>query len=95
MDLIAIAVPFFLLAIIIELFVNWRKQKGYYRGNDAINSISAGMLDTTLGLVRYLVTRARVMGAGRHCVGFPVLLVPSLQPRDIDPVGRACGAPPE
>ena len=49
MDLIAIAVPFFLLAIIIEVFVNWRKQKGYYRGNDAINSISAGMLDTTLG----------------------------------------------
>src|SRR6056300_240224 len=49
MDLIAIAVPFFLLAIIIELFVNWRKQKGYYRSNDAINSISAGMLDTTLG----------------------------------------------
>ena len=49
MDLIAIAVPFFLLAIIIELFVNWRRQKGYYRSNDAINSISAGMLDTTLG----------------------------------------------
>ena len=49
MDLIAIAVPFFLLAIIVELFVNWRKQKGYYRSNDAINSISAGMLDTTLG----------------------------------------------
>jgi len=49
MDLIAIAVPFFLLAIIIELFVNWRRQTGYYRSNDAINSISAGMLDTTLG----------------------------------------------
>ena len=49
MDLIAIAVPFFLLAIVIELFVNWRKQTGYYRSNDAINSISAGMLDTTLG----------------------------------------------
>jgi alkylglycerol monooxygenase len=49
MDLIALAVPFFLLAIIIELLVNWRKQAGVYRSNDAINSISAGMLDTTTG----------------------------------------------
>ena len=49
MDLIALAVPFFLLAIIIELLVNWGKQAGYYRSNDAINSISAGMLDTTTG----------------------------------------------
>ena len=49
MDLIALAVPFFLLALIIELFVDWRKKTGYYRSNDAINSISAGMLDTTLG----------------------------------------------
>ncbi len=49
MDLIALAVPFFLLAIIVEMIVNWRRQAGFYRSNDAINSISAGMLDTTLG----------------------------------------------
>ena len=49
MDLIALAVPFFLLAIIVELIVNWRRKTDYYRSNDAINSISAGMLDTTLG----------------------------------------------
>jgi sterol desaturase/sphingolipid hydroxylase (fatty acid hydroxylase superfamily) len=49
MDLIALAVPFFLLAIIVELVVNWRRKAGVYRSNDAINSISAGMLDTTLG----------------------------------------------
>ena len=49
MDLIALAVPFFLLAIIIELLVNWRRQAGVYRSNDAINSISAGILDTTTG----------------------------------------------
>ena len=49
MDLIALAVPFFLLALIIELIVDWRRKTGYYRSNDAINSISAGMLDTTLG----------------------------------------------
>ncbi len=49
MDLIALAVPFFLLAIIIELIVDRRRGTGHYRSNDAINSISAGMLDTTLG----------------------------------------------
>ena len=49
MDLIALAVPFFLLAIVIEMIVNWRRQAGFYRSNDAINSISAGMLDTTTG----------------------------------------------
>ncbi|HSG97798.1 MAG TPA: sterol desaturase family protein [Woeseiaceae bacterium] len=49
MDLIAHAVPFFLLAIIIELLVNRYKKTGVYRSNDAINSISAGMLDTTTG----------------------------------------------
>ena len=42
MDLIALAVPFFLLAIIIEIVVNWRRRAGFYRSNDAINSISAG-----------------------------------------------------
>ena len=49
MDLIALAVPFFLLALIIEMIVDWRKRTHFYRSSDAINSISAGMLDTTLG----------------------------------------------
>ena len=49
MDLIAIAVPFFLLALIIELIVDWRKGTGLYRSNDAINSLSAGTLSTTFG----------------------------------------------
>ena len=49
MDLIALAVPFFLLAIMIELFVNWRRHAGVYRSNDAINSMSAGILDVTTG----------------------------------------------
>ncbi len=49
MDLIALAVPFFLLAIIVELAVNWWRRAGVYRSNDAINSISAGMLDVTTG----------------------------------------------
>ena len=49
MDLIALAIPFFLLAIIIELVVNWARGSGYFRVNDAINSLSAGMLSTTTG----------------------------------------------
>ena len=47
MDLIAIAVPFFMLALVVELLVSWRKKSGYYRSNDAINSLSAGILSST------------------------------------------------
>lgn len=49
MDLIAVAVPFFLLALLAELIVDWRKGSGLYRSNDAINSLSAGILSTTIG----------------------------------------------
>ncbi|MGB5333105.1 MAG: sterol desaturase family protein [Woeseiaceae bacterium] len=49
MDLIAIAVPFFMLALVIELIIDWRKGSGLYRSNDAINSLSAGILSTTIG----------------------------------------------
>ncbi len=49
MDLIALAVPFFLLALLVELFVDWRRNTGFYRSNDAVNSLSAGILSTTTG----------------------------------------------
>ena len=49
MDLIALAVPFFLLAIIIELIIDRARHKGLFRANDAINSLSAGILSTTTG----------------------------------------------
>jgi sterol desaturase/sphingolipid hydroxylase (fatty acid hydroxylase superfamily) len=49
MDLIALAVPFFLLAIIIELIVDRVRGGGLFRANDAINSLSAGVLSTTTG----------------------------------------------
>ncbi len=49
MDLIALAVPFFLLALLVELFVDWRQGTGRYRSNDAINSLSAGTLNSTFG----------------------------------------------
>jgi sterol desaturase/sphingolipid hydroxylase (fatty acid hydroxylase superfamily) len=56
MDLIALAIPFFLLAIIIELAVNWVRGSGYFRANDAINSLSAGILSTTTGYFTRLLT---------------------------------------
>lgn len=49
MDLIALAVPFFLLALVIELVVDRVRGSGYFRANDAINSLSAGILSTTTG----------------------------------------------
>jgi len=49
MDLIAIAVPFFLLALLLELIVDRVRSRGYSRANDAINSLSVGTLSTTGG----------------------------------------------
>lgn len=49
MDLIALAVPFFLLALLLELAFDRLKQTGYYRSNDAINSLSAGILSESTG----------------------------------------------
>jgi len=49
MNLIALAVPFFLLSLIIEWVVDRVRDTGYYRGNDAINSLSAGILSESTG----------------------------------------------
>lgn len=61
MDLIAIAVPFFLLALLAELAWDRYRGTGYYRSNDAINSLSAGALSTTIG---YFTTFLPVYVAG-------------------------------
>lgn len=49
MDLIALAIPFFLLSLLAELAVDKVRGTGLYRANDAINSLSAGTLSTTSG----------------------------------------------
>ncbi len=49
MDLIALAVPFFLLALVVELGVDRARGTRLYRINDAINSLSTGILSTTIG----------------------------------------------
>ena len=49
MELILLAAPFFLLAILLELGIDRVRGSGLFRANDAINSLSAGILSTTLG----------------------------------------------
>ena len=49
MDILALAVPFFLLALLIELAVDRIRGTCHYRTNDAINSLAAGTLSTTFG----------------------------------------------
>ena len=44
MNLIAMAAPFFLLSLVVEFAIDRWRGTGYYRSNDAINSISAGIL---------------------------------------------------
>ena len=51
MDLVPYAIPFFLLAIAAELACNAYRKTGYYRSNDAINSLSLGVLSTASKLV--------------------------------------------
>lgn len=49
MNLILYAIPAFMLLLLIELGVDIRRKTGYYRLNDAIASLSTGMLSQTLG----------------------------------------------
>jgi alkylglycerol monooxygenase len=50
-DLVPFAIPFFLLAIILEVVWDIHQKTGYYRINDAINSLSMGVLSTASKLV--------------------------------------------
>lgn len=46
MDYVPVAVPFFLLAIVIELVYGLSRGRNTYRSNDAVNSLSMGTLST-------------------------------------------------
>jgi len=48
MNLIALAAPFFLVSLLLELLIDRWRGTGYYRSNDAINSISAGILSESV-----------------------------------------------
>jgi sterol desaturase/sphingolipid hydroxylase (fatty acid hydroxylase superfamily) len=55
MSYILYAVPFFFLLISIELVAEKLKKTDYYRLNDAINSLSAGVLSRMIGILKALV----------------------------------------
>ena len=55
MNYILYAVPFFFLLIGIELVLERVRQTNYYRVNDAINSLSAGVLSRMIGIVKALI----------------------------------------
>ncbi len=58
MDLVALAVPFFLLAIAMEFAIDRWRGTGFYRANDAIGSLSTGILSTTFGYFTRLLPLA-------------------------------------
>jgi len=52
MDLnyIALAIPVFILLIVVELAFAWHEKKEFYRFNDAINDMSCGVADQVVGI---------------------------------------------
>lgn len=66
MDLIAYAGPFFAFFILAELLLDWRRGTGYYRLNDAVGSLSMGILSTGSKLVIYGVEAAILLWTGEH-----------------------------
>ncbi len=52
MSLVTLAIPFFLIAVLVELALDRSQGWGLYRLNDAIGSLSAGKLSRLSGLVR-------------------------------------------
>ena len=58
MDLISLAVPFFLLLIVIELAVDRLRGRGFFNLQDALGSLSAGALNSTTGIFSKLLAIA-------------------------------------
>ena len=56
MDYIVFAIPVFILLIAIEVIVTIVRKKDYYRFSDAINSLSAGMISITSGILTKIVS---------------------------------------
>tara|TARA_R110002167_G_scaffold66677_3_gene188741 strand:+ start:1801 stop:3033 length:1233 start_codon:yes stop_codon:yes gene_type:complete len=54
-NIILYAVPFFFLLIVIEVLLEKAKGTDYYRVNDSINSLTAGVLSRMTGIIKLLV----------------------------------------
>ena len=55
MDTIVYAIPVFMVMIAIEIVATIIRKKDYYRLNDAISSLSAGMMSITSGIILKIV----------------------------------------
>jgi len=55
MNYILLAIPFFLLLILLELLAEKIRGTNYYRINDAISSLSAGVVSRATGVIKQLV----------------------------------------
>ena len=55
MNYVALAIPFFLLLIIIELAVDHWRKSGFYKLNDTVNSLHIGILSQVTGLAKKLL----------------------------------------
>ena len=53
MNLVIYAVPFFILAIVLELFYGLAKQRNTYRLNDSVSSLSLGVLSQAQRFLAY------------------------------------------
>jgi alkylglycerol monooxygenase len=66
MNLITAAAPFFAVFILLELAWDYHKGSGYYRLNDAVNSLSMGILSTASKLVVYGFGTALLLWYGEN-----------------------------
>ena len=55
MTVILFAIPLFFLLIGIELYADYKRKTGYYRTNDAITSLSAGVLSRIMAIGHQLI----------------------------------------
>ncbi len=55
MTVILFALPAFFILIAIELYWDWRKRTGHYRINDAVTSLSAGVLSRIVAIGHQLI----------------------------------------
>ncbi|MEL7537888.1 MAG: sterol desaturase family protein [Pseudomonadota bacterium] len=72
MDLIAYAIPFFLLALLAEIAWDRLRGSGYLRLNDAVASLSAGALSTTSGLFTKAIEIAIYALLLEHVAPYPL-----------------------
>lgn len=70
MNIILYAIPFFFLLIAIELVLEKTRKTDFYRVNDAINSLSAGVLSRMSGIMKQLVPLTMYVFAYQHVALF-------------------------